>query len=69
MAPLMQLEEKDMLESSLLESVDDKPMASPAPAEEATLLDDDFGPQGVEATLKPECSASLGEIVAEPYDV
>ena len=69
MAPLMQLEEKDMLESSLLESVDDKPMASPAPAEETTLMDDDFAPQWAQATPKLECSASLGEMVADPHDV
>ena len=58
MAPLMQLEEEDILESSLLAFTDDESMASPTPVEEATILDDDPGPQEAQATSpRPECSA------------
>ena len=66
----MQLEEEDIMDSSLLEFADKKPMASLTPAEEATLLDDDSWSQGAWAAApKPECSASLGEMVADPHDM
>ena len=50
MAPLMLLKEEDILESLLLEFIDDKLVASPTFAEEAALLDDDSRPQGAWTT-------------------
>ena len=47
---LMWFEEEDVLEIPLLESLDDEPIVSPTPAEEATLLDE---PQ--EAQVLPTC--------------
>ena len=42
----MQLEEEDILDSSLLESMDYKLMVSPTPTDETVLLDDYSRPQG-----------------------
>ena len=50
LAPILQLEEEDFLEASLLESAEEEPMASPTPAEEALLLGEDPEPQGVQAS-------------------
>ena len=46
LAPLMQLEEEDICESSLLGSAGEEPVTSPTPAEEALLLSEDPEPQG-----------------------
>ena len=44
LAPLIQLDEEDIWEASLLESVQDEPMASLTPTEEALLLGEDLEP-------------------------
>ena len=70
MASFMWLEEEDILESSLLVFMDDKPVASPTPTEEAALLEDDSGPQEAWATIpEPECWAGLEETVVYPQDM
>ena len=74
MANLMWFEEEDLLEILLLKSMDDMPIASPMPAEEAALLEEPEESQVTamhpltyeEQALKPEDVAGLGETATEP---
>ena len=72
LALLIQLDEEDIWEASLLESVEDESVASPMPAEEALLLAEDPEPQGTQASapckpvqpeeaLKPEVTARTAD--------
>ena len=74
--PLIQLDEEDILEASLLESAGEVPVASPTPTEEVLLLGKDPEPQGAQASaphipiwpkeaLKPKDTAR----VAGPLDI
>ena len=68
---LLQLDGKDIWEASLLEFVEEDPVASPTPAEEALLFGEDPEPQGAQASaqcipvqpeeaLKPHGAVRLG---------
>ena len=61
MAPLMCLKGDEIVEDLLFEPISNKPITSPTPEEEATLLGEEQGP--MEA---PEATASLQECLGTP---
>ena len=78
--PLIQLDEEDIWEASLLKSAEKEPVASPPPTEEALLLSDNPEPQRAvtsapcipiqpEEALKPDNAVILGVITTDPLDI
>ena len=76
MVHLMQFEKEDVLEIPLLKSMDDKPIASLTPADEAELLDE---PQEAQVTTtcplrykkqapEPDGATGLGKATTESQD-
>ena len=76
LVPLIQQEEEDIWEASLFESVEEEPMSSMTPTEEALLLGEDLEPRGVHASalckpvwpeeaLKPEVTTGA----TDPLDM
>ena len=78
--PLIQLDEEDIWEASLLESVKDEPLASLTPSEKALLLSEDLEPQGSQVSTqhiliwpeeapKPDDAVGLRVITTDHQDI